>query len=260
MDRAKIKQGGREIDTLIYYPMDRNKAMVVILIHEIFGLSDWMRAAADQLADAGYVVVVPDLLSGMGPNKGGTADFPVSQVTGAVTGLDKAQVMADLTAVVDYARKLDECNGNVAVAGFCWGGGNAFAFSTISKDIKAAFVFYGAPMLPAAEMPKVNVPVYGFYGEIDRGLAPAVPGEITAMKAAGKTYDAVVYTGAQHGFMRLGQMDAPPDTATDAVKKNYADNKKAAEDSWKRWLDLLKKIDAPASEAKPAAASASAKS
>jgi carboxymethylenebutenolidase len=247
MDVVKIKQGDREVETLVYYPTDRNKAMAVVLVHEIFGLSDWMRAAADQLAEAGYIVLVPDLLSGEGPNKGGTSDLPESQVTLAIGKLPPEQVLADLGAVTDYAKKLDACDGNLAIAGFCWGGGKAFAFSTVNKDIKAAFVFYGAPMLPVADMPKVNAPIYGFYGETDRSLAPAVPAETTAMQAAGKTYDAIVYPGAAHGFMRMGQMD-----------NTNAANKKAAEDSWKRWLDLLAKIDAPATSAKPADSATSA--
>ena len=241
MDLVKIKQGDREVETYIYYPMDRNKAMSVILIHEIFGASDWMRAAADQLAEAGYIAIVPDLLSGMGPNKGGSNDVPEAQVTASIQRLPAQQVMDDLNAVADYAKKLPASNGNLAVAGFCWGGGKSFAFATVNKDIKAAFVFYGAAA-PAADLPKINVPVYGFYGETDRNLASSVPGTDAAMKAAGKTYEGIVYAGAAHGFMRSGQMDNA--TAAD---------KKAAEDSWKRMLDLLKKIDVPAA-AKPAAA------
>jgi len=233
-DIVKIKQGDREVETYIFYPVTKDKAMAVVLVHEIFGLSDWMRAAGDQLAEAGYSVLVPDLLSGMGPNKGNTNDFADTQVTAGVQRLPADQVMADLTAVTDYAKKIDSWNGKIAVGGFCWGGGKAFAFSTVNKDIKAAFVFYGAPMLPVADIPKVNCPVYGFYGETDARLSTSVPAETDAMKAAGKSYDAIVYPGAAHGFMRLGQMD-------DAT----AANKKAAEDSWKRMLDLLAKLNAP---------------
>ncbi len=246
VDIVKIKQGDREIETQIVYPLNKNKAMVVIMIHEIFGVSDWMRAAADQMAEAGYIAVVPDLLSGTGPNKGGTLDIPISQVTTSVQRLPAPQVTADLTAVVDYAKKLEACDGNVVVSGFCWGGGKSFALATVNHDIKAAFVFYGAA--PAvADMAKITVPVYGFYGGNDRNLAAAVPGTEAAMKAAGKTYEAVVYEGAAHGFMRSGQMD-----------EASAADKKAAEEAWKRWLDLLKKIDAPA-DAKPAAAASTAK-
>jgi len=236
-DIVKIKEGDRTLEAKVFYPMTKDKAMAVVLIHEIFGSSDWMHAAADQLAEAGYIVIVPDLLSGMGPNKGGTNDFADTQVTTAVQRLPADQVLADLNASVDYVKKLDACNGKVAVAGFCWGGGKAFALSTANKEIKAAFVFYGAPMLPVADMPKVNCPVYGFYGEQDARISASVPAETDAMKAAGKTYDAIVYPGAAHGFMRLGQMD---DT-------NPA-NKKAAEDSWKRMLDLLAKLNTPAAK------------
>jgi len=244
-DIVKIKQGDREVETYVFYPMTKDKAMAVVLIQEIFGLSDWMRAAGDQLAEAGYIVLVPDLLSGMGPNKGGTADFPETQVTTAVNKLPPAQVLADMNAVLDYGKKLDACNGNIAIAGFCWGGGKAFAAAAANKDLKAAFVFYGAPMLPAADMPNINAPVYGFYGENDARISASVPAEATAMKAAGKTYDAIVYPAADHGFMRAGQMD----NATPG-------NKKAAEDSWKRMLELLAKINAAA----PAAAAPKPKS
>jgi carboxymethylenebutenolidase len=241
-DIVPIKQGDRDVETYVFYPVTKDKAMAVVLIHEIYGLSDWMRAAGDQLAEAGYIVLVPDLLSGMGPHKGGTLDFPEAQVTTAIqTKLPAAQVLADVDAVVDYAKKLPGCNGNVAVGGFCWGGGKAFAVAAENKDIKAAFVFYGAPMLPVADVPKVNVPVYGFYGENDNRVSGGIPAEQTAMKAAGKTYDAVIYTGADHGFMRLGQMDNATPT-----------NKKAAEDSWTRWLDILKKVNATDNTAKAA--------
>ncbi len=236
-DIVKIKQGDREVETYVFYPMTKDKAMAVVLIQEIFGLSDWMRAAADQLAESGYIVVVPDLLSGMGPNKGGTNDFPDTQVTAAVQRLPADQVLADLNAAVDYAKKLDACNGKVATAGFCWGGGKAFALAASNKDLQAAFVFYGAPMLPVADIPKVGCPVYGFYGEADARISASVPAENDAMKAAGKTYDAIVYPGAAHGFMRLGQMD-----------DSNAANKKAAEDSWKRMLDLMAKLNAPATK------------
>jgi carboxymethylenebutenolidase len=234
-DIVKIKQGDREVETYVFYPMTKDKAMAVVLIHEIFGLSDWIRAAGDQLAEAGYIVLVPDLLSGEGPNHGGTTDLPETQVTTAVNKLPPAQVLADVNAVVDYGKKLDACNGNIALGGFCWGGGKAFAVAAENKDIKAAFVFYGAPMLPMAQIPNVTVPVYGFYGQNDARISGSVPAEADAMKAAGKTYDAIVYPGADHGFMRLGQMDNPT-----------PGNKQAAEDSWKRLLGLLAKINSPA--------------
>ena len=114
------------------------------MIHEIFGLSDWAKQMADELAAKGYIVIAPDPLSGAGPNNGGTDAFASQdQVTKAVSGLNADQVTADLDAAADYGSKLPSANGKLFVAGFCWGGGKSFAFSTHRHDLSAAFVFYG---------------------------------------------------------------------------------------------------------------------
>jgi pimeloyl-ACP methyl ester carboxylesterase len=138
---------------------------VVLLIHEIFGLSDWAQELADQVAAAGYIAIAPDLLSGMAPNGGRTKDFPVG-VTEAVSKLNPDQVTADLTAAADYGLKLPATNGKLYVAGFCWGGGQSFRFATIRGDLSAAFVFYGPPPTKDA-MSHIKAPVYGFYGGND---------------------------------------------------------------------------------------------
>ncbi len=186
---------------------------------------------ADELAAAGYIVVAPDLLSGMGPNGGGSDAFAgQSAVTKAVSMLPPDQVMADLNAAADYAAKIPAGNGKIVAAGFCWGGGQSFRFATNNKDLKAAFVFYGTP--PSGdEMTKINCPVYGFYGGNDARVTATVPQATEQMKAAGKAYETVVYDGAGHGFMRAGE--AP--NASEA-------NKKARDAALQRWLDLLKQI------------------
>src|SRR5438067_11169762 len=131
MEWVKLKQGAREVQSFIVYPEVKDKATAVVVIHEIFGLSDWARSVADQLAEAGYIAIAPDLLSGMGPNGGDTAAFAGrDDVTRAVSMLPAEQVTADLNAAVDYVSKLPACNGKVAVAGFCWGGGQAFSLAT----------------------------------------------------------------------------------------------------------------------------------
>src|SRR5579863_4788882 len=100
---VKVKYGARTVDAFVVYPEVKHKAPVIVLIHEIFGLSDWARSMADDLAAAGYIVIAPDLLSGFGPNGGGTSEFPDMQsTTKAVSGLDPATVMADLNAAADY--------------------------------------------------------------------------------------------------------------------------------------------------------------
>jgi carboxymethylenebutenolidase len=221
-----VKHDGRDVETLVVYPESKDKRPVVLVIHEIFGLSDWAQELADEVAAAGYIAVAPDLLSGMAPNGGRTKDFP-SGVTEAVSQLNPDQVTGDLNAAADYGLKLPASNGKLYVVGFCWGGGQSFRFATNRGDLSAAFVFYGPP--PAKDaMAHIKAPVYGFYAGNDARIGATVPDTITAMKAAGKRFDPVTYDGAGHGFMRAGEA---PD-ASDA-------NKKARDDSWKRWKSLL---------------------
>ena len=221
-----VKHDGRNLETLVVYPESKDKRPVVLVIHEIFGLSDWAQELADEVAAAGYIAVAPDLLSGMAPNGGRTKDF-ADGVTEAISKLNPDQVTADLNAAADYALKLPASNGKLYVTGFCWGGGQSFRFATNRADLSAAFVFYGPP--PATDaMSRIKAPVYGFYAGNDARIDATIPDTIAAMKAAGKTYDPVTYDGAGHGFMRAGE-------APDASDPN----KKAREDAWKRWKTLL---------------------
>ena len=206
---VKVKYGtgtnARTVDAFLVYPEVSHKAPVVLLIHEIFGLSDWARSMADDIAAMGYIVIAPDLLSGSGPNGGGTSAFPDQQaVIKAVSGLDPATVTADLNATAGYALKFPSANGKLAVIGFCWGGGQSFRFATNRKALAAAFVFYGPPP-PADSLKTITAPVYGFYAGSDARISATVPDTKTAMAAAGKKYDPVIYDGAGHGFMRAGE-------------------------------------------------------
>ena len=181
-----VRHNGRTINTLVIYPEVKDKAPVVVLIHEIFGLTDWMKLQADELAAQGYIVVAPDLVSGLGANGGGTDALGGQDIViKAVMALDPAQVTADLDAVADYGKSLPSANGKLFTGGFCWGGGKTFAFATHRQDLSAAFVFYGTPPA-AADMAKINAPVYGFYGGNDNRVGATVPQAVTDMRAAGK--------------------------------------------------------------------------
>ena len=228
---VKIKHGSREVNCFVVYPEVKDKATTIVLIHEIFGLTDWAREMADELAADGYIVIAPDLLYGSVTN-GGTEELIKSggNVGKAIQGLPPAQITADLDAAADYAAKLDASNGKVVVAGFCWGGGQSFRFATDNKTVKAAFVFYGTPPNENA-MAKINCPVYGFYAGNDARVTATVPRATEQMKAAGKIYEPVTYDGAGHGFMRAGEA---PD-ANDA-------NKKARDAAFQRTVELLKTI------------------
>jgi carboxymethylenebutenolidase len=226
-----VKNGDRTVQCFVVYPEVKNKATAVIVIHEIFGLTDWARSAADQLAEAGYIAIAPDFLSGMAPNGGKTSDFPNGQGVGeAIHKLTAQQITGDLNAAAEYVKQLPSANGKIAVAGFCWGGGQTFAFACNRPDLSAAFVFYGPPP-PAAEMEKIKCPVYGFYGGMDNRISATVPKTETLMKAAGKTYEPVIYEGAGHGFMRSGEQ---PDA--------QEPNKNAHDQGWERMKSILKKI------------------
>jgi carboxymethylenebutenolidase len=228
---VKVPHGKRELQAFVVYPEVKEKATAVVVIHEIFGLSDWARLVADELAEAGYIAIAPDLLSGMGPKGGGTAELQGGDVRKAIMTLPPAQVTDDLTACVDYVAKLPACNGKVAVAGFCWGGGQAFRFATNNKTIKAAFPFYGTGPDKESDIARIACPLYGFYGGNDARVNATIPKSTELMKEAGKTYEPVTYEGAGHGFMRGGE-------APDAREGD----RKGREEAWKRWKELLKKL------------------
>lgn len=268
---VKVKNGNREVNSLIIYPEVKKKATAVVVIHEIFGLSDWVQQLTDELAEAGYIAIAPDLLSGMGPNGGGTTDVATkggNAVGQAIRDLPPDQITADLNAVADYVSKLPAANGKVAVTGYCWGGTQSFRFATNRPTLKAAFVFYGStPGSNAQGQPyavdqtalaRINAPVHGFYADNDMRVNATIPPTVEAMKTLKKTYEPVSYAGAGHGFMRAGEPNAPepkPPVATgnaEADKKatddyqkalaTYRANRKARDDAWARWKAILAKL------------------
>ena len=231
LEWVTVKHGGRDVKCFVGFPEVKTKATAVVLIHEIFGLSDWVRGMVDQMAAAGYIAIAPDFLSGTGPNGGGTDSLGGPDgARGKIQGLAQTQVDADLDAAVAYVKKLDACNGKVVVGGFCWGGGKTFLYGVHNPDIKAGLVFYGSAA-KTEDMPKIKAPIYGFYGSNDARINAGIPAAIEGMKAAGKIYEPVTYEGAGHGFMRAGEDPA-----------GSAENKKAREDAWIRIKAILAKI------------------
>jgi len=226
-----VKNGNREVNSYIVFPEVKDKATAVIVIHEIFGLTDWVKLVADQLAEAGYIAIAPDLLSGKGPKGGGTEELGGQDAAmRAIRTLPPDQITGDLNAVAEYVAKLPAASGKVVVAGFCWGGSQSFRYATNNKNLKAAFVFYGSGPESEADLARIGCPVYGFYGSNDARVNTTIPKSTELMKKAGKTYDPVTYEGAGHGFMRMGE-----------DPKSNAENKKARDEAWKRWKEMLKK-------------------
>ncbi len=227
-----IKHGERTMHAFLVFPEVKNTALAVIVIHENRGLTDWVRSVADQLAEAGYIAIAPDLLSGMAPQGGKTSDFPSSDAAReAISSLPQEQVTADLNAAADYVAKLPAANGKVVSAGFCWGGRQSFRFATNRAGLAAAFIFYGTGPETPEEVARIKCPTYGFYGGNDARVNETIPKTVELVKAAKKNFEPVTYEGAGHGFMRAGE------------EPNAAEaNKKAREEAWVRWKALLQKI------------------
>ena len=232
LEWVKVKHDQREVNCFVTYPEVKDKATAVILIHEIFGLTDWVREVADRLAEAGYIAIAPDLLSGTAPGGGGTAELGGSDaVRKAIASLPPEQITGDLTAVTNYVAQLPACNGKLAVAGFCWGGSQTFRFATNDKRLKAAFVFYGTAPESEQDLARLPCPVYGFYAGNDARVTATVPQAAKLMKKVGKAYEPKTYEGAGHGFMRAGEA---PDAS--------AANQQPRDAAWQRWLELVKKL------------------
>jgi carboxymethylenebutenolidase len=221
---VEVKHGDRNVRCFLVFPEVKEKAAAVIVVHEIFGLTEWVRSVADQLAGAGYIAIAPDLLSGQ-------TYSGVDEARKAISELSDPQVMADLDAVAAYVAKLPASNGKVTAVGFCWGGGTVFKFANHNRDLTATYVFYGRGPSDRAGVESIQGPVYGFYAENDARVNETLPATTEAMKAAGKTFEPNTYPGAGHGFMRAGE-------APDASEAN----REARDASWSRWKSLLEQL------------------
>ncbi|MCH7908260.1 MAG: dienelactone hydrolase family protein [Candidatus Hydrogenedentes bacterium] len=221
-------EGGDSFSAFIVYPERSTASDSVVVIHDISAMSDWARLVGDELAAKGYLAIVPDLLSGKGPENGNTESFTDRAEAGrAMRALDPDEVTARLRAAVAYARNQPSTTDAVSIAGFCWGGSQAFRLATNEPTLKAAFVFYGSP--PSAEsMTKIQCPVYGYYAENDNRINATIEDTKQNMADLGKIYEPVIYEGVGHGFVRTGMGETPRDIY-----------RLRTGEAWERWLTLL---------------------
>lgn len=227
-----IDSAGRPLHAYVVYPQSSTKSGAVVVIHENRGLTDWVRTVADRLAEEGYIAIAPDMLSGSAPGGGRTKDFPSEDAAReAISKLPPQQVAADLAASASYVRALPSANGKLAVAGFCWGGARTWEAANTIDGLTAAFPFYGTGPSTDAGVTGIEAPVYGFYGGADERVNATIETSRALMEKHGKRFEPVIYTGAGHAFMRLGEM---PD-ASEA-------NRKAHDEGWRRLLALLQAI------------------
>jgi carboxymethylenebutenolidase len=215
---------GVALKTWVVYPERKDKSGVVLVIHDINGMRDWPRALGDQLAQDGFIAVVPDFLSGKGPNGGGSESLG-NQVGTVIRGLTNDEMTVRLNAAMEYGKKIPSSNGKTGIVGFCWGGTRSFAYAISQPNLNASVVYYGnvpdstADAAPEAELAKVKAPVIGFYGGSDARINVTIPPTEAAMKKLGKSYEPHIFDGAGHGFLgnQAGQGGA---------------NLKAAEQAW----------------------------
>jgi carboxymethylenebutenolidase len=198
------------------------------VIHEIFGLSDWIKSVTDQLAADGFIAIAPDMLTNKGKEGKGTDGFASrDDVVKAVRELKPDEVIDNLNAVKAYGQKLPASNGKTATIGFCWGGGQSFSYAVAQPELNAAVVYYGTNPADAAAFEKIKAPVQGHYGADDARVNATVPPAQEGMKKANKSYVAHTYEGAGHGFLR--QQDG-----------REGANLKAAQQAWPHTIQFLR--------------------
>src|SRR3989441_496214 len=209
---VKFLSGRDTITAYLAYPERRDPAPAVIVIHEIFGMSDFIRQTTEQLAKDGFVAIAPDLLS----RRGGTPSSPDS-ARKLIATLNPDTVTADLDATRAYLKTVKAARANdVGIIGFCWGGGQSFRYATNAPELKAFVVCYG-PAPNAADMAKIRAKGLGVYAENDARIDAGLPDAAAAMRAAGKEYPYTVYPGVGHGFFRTREKPEVADSAWGAV-------------------------------------------
>ena len=217
---------GDKVDAWVVYPERKDRAPVVLVIHEIFGLTDWARAVADQLAAEGFIAVAPDFLSGKGPAGKGSSSLAPDAARQLNSALQPAEVVSRLNAVAVYATKLPAATAEFGVVGYCWGGGISFLYATEQPDLDAAVVYYGVSPATAA-LARVRAPVLGLYGADVARVNTTIPAAQEELKRLGKRYEVEIYDGAGHAFLR--QQDA-----------REGANLRAAQKAWPRTVQFLK--------------------
>lgn len=197
-----VSAGGADsVRAWVVYPERRDKAPVVIVVHEIFGLSNWVRGVADQLAADGFIAVAPDLLSGKGVPTGPDGEPVRDSATAAIRTLNQADVQRRIDAVARHAMALPAALPRYGIVGFCWGGAVSFAHAAHAPGLGASVVYYGtSPEAPA--LANVRAPVLGLYGDNDARVNSTIPRADSVLKAAGRTYQHEIFPGSGHGFLR----------------------------------------------------------
>ena len=218
----------RPLRTWIVHPEREDKTPIVIVVQEVFGLTQWIQAVTDRLAGEGFLAIAPDLFSGRGPGGGNTDSVTDrDEAIALARSLKPDEVFRALDAARDYGLGLTSTTAKSAAVGFCWGGAMTFAYATAQPELDAAVVYYGrAP--ESASLASIRMPVLGLFGEVDERVNPSIIQAEAEMKKLGKDFEFKFYTGAGHAFLR-------------AQQDRDGANMRATEEAWARTLEFLRK-------------------
>ncbi|MFW6079802.1 MAG: dienelactone hydrolase family protein, partial [Gemmatimonadota bacterium] len=216
---------GDSVRAWVVYPERSEPAPVILVVHEIYGLTAWIRSVADRLAEHGFIAVAPDLLTGRDVPSADSGDPERDAAVREIRALDADDVHRRLSAVADWGMARPAAAPTYGIIGFCWGGSTSFAHATLAPELGASVVYYGASP-EAAALENVRAPVLGLYGGDDERVNATIPAADSAMRALGRTYETHIFEGAGHGFLR--QQDG-----------REGANMRASEQAWPetvRWL------------------------
>jgi carboxymethylenebutenolidase len=233
---------------IVYPSTSRPKTPVVVVIHEIYGLSTWVRGVADQVAAEGFIAIAPDLNSRV---RGGPSTEEISRDSSVkiISGVSSAEKNRGITAAADYAMSQPSAEQRYGVIGYCWGGTAVWGYSINggTTGFSGGVAFYGlpymtrgapgAPSVPIGDsLAKIKTPVVLLSGAKDPRISAGMPAVDSAMRALGKSYMAKNYEGAIHGFLRA-QND--PKAQRDEAEEQA--NLNATKDAWPITVAFLKK-------------------
>ena len=194
----------------VVYPERKDKASVVIAIHENTGINTWTRSVADQLAADGFIGIAPDLTTMK--RTGDLTKDPTQADGSAAIRLITPEIGNEIIdAVAKYGMSLPSAEKKYGIVGFCWGGGRSFMHAVHAPGLGASVVYYGSPPT-ADQIATIKAPVLGLYGGSDARITATVPATDSTMKRLGKSYEYSVFDGAGHGFLR-GQDGSPENLA-----------------------------------------------
>lgn len=192
---VSYKSGDETVNGFLYTPQGKGPFPALVVIHEWWGLNDWVKDEASKLADQGYVALAIDLYRG----KVATTADEAHQI---MRGVPNDRANRDLLAASSYLRSQKNVNqAKVGAIGWCMGGGYALDLAIADPKLKAVVINYGHLASDKATLEKINAAVLGIFGGQDKGIPPADVNKFEAdLKSLGKPVEIKIFPDAGHAF------------------------------------------------------------